>query len=100
MKTANIPIDQAGRIVLPKQIREELAVRPGDTFDVSVNGSSITLTPNRERAGFVRKGKALVFGSPGNQSLTQKAVDEIVQKLRAERDEKNIPALRQGKRNG
>src|SRR5271169_3198716 len=61
MKNLMLPIDQAGRIVLPKHVRQELAVKPGDTFKVSIHGSAVTLTPNKAAGGFLRKGKALVF---------------------------------------
>lgn len=47
MKHDMIPIDQAGRIVLPKNIREELAISPGDLLQISVQGMAVTLTPHK-----------------------------------------------------
>jgi AbrB family looped-hinge helix DNA binding protein len=82
-----VPIDQAGRIVLPKDVRKELAVKPGDTFKVSIHGSSVTLTPNKMAGGFLRKGKALVFATSGDQLLTNEDAARILDKSRNEREE-------------
>jgi len=71
MKDRLVPIDQAGRIVLPKNVRQELAIKPGDVFKLSIDGVAVTLTPNKEKAGFVRRGKALVFSTSGGESLPQ-----------------------------
>ena len=86
MKIKMVPIDHAGRIVLPKGLREELAIKPGDTFKVSIHGSSITLTPNTEESGFVRKGKALVFSGPGDEILNHETLQRILEEERAERE--------------
>lgn len=90
MKETMVPIDQAGRIVLPKGVRQELAIKPGDTLKVSIHGSSVTLTPNKETAGFVRKGKALVFTSAGDELLSDAEVSGILSGFRQERDALNF----------
>src|SRR5277367_1225858 len=93
MKDTLVPIDQAGRIVLPKHVRQELAIKPGDTFKVSIQGVAVTLTPNKESTGFVRKGKALVFSTAGEETLSEEAVNEILESGRAERDSRNVEGL-------
>jgi AbrB family looped-hinge helix DNA binding protein len=40
--------------VLPKEIRQELAIKPGDTFKVSIKGGAVTLTPNKLKPSFFR----------------------------------------------
>ena len=85
MKDVLIPIDQAGRIVLPKNIRQELAIKPGDMFKVSIQGAAVTLTPSKESAGFVRKGKALVFSTSVNDTLSEEAVHAVLEEGRAEK---------------
>ena len=84
MKDVLVPIDQAGRIVLPKIVRQELAIKPGDVFKVSVAGTEVTLTPNKEAAGFVRQGKALVFCTRGAETLRQETVDKLIDLTREE----------------
>jgi AbrB family looped-hinge helix DNA binding protein len=94
MKEMTIPIDQAGRIVLPKDVRQELAIKPGDMLKLSIHGSSVTLTPNREAAGFVRKGHALVFSTSDAGPLNQETVNEILEGSRNERHNHNLAGLR------
>ena len=82
MKELSVPIDPAGRVVLPKPVRDELAIKPGDTLKVTVTGSAVMLTPTRERAGLVRRGKALVFTTKGEGSLSQEVVRDILDSSR------------------
>lgn len=77
MKDVLIPIDKAGRVVLPKNVREELAVNPGDLLKISVQGDQVTLRPNRAVAGFVRRGRALVFSTGETELLNSEAVEAI-----------------------
>ena len=35
-----VTLDKAGRIVLPKLVRDELRLSPGDTLDLSVEGAA------------------------------------------------------------
>ncbi len=100
MKEMTIPIDQAGRIVLPKNVRQELAIKAGDTFKIAIHGSSVTLTPNKETAGLVRKGKALVFASRGNQMLSQEMVARVLDEGRDERHQGNSAGLHSRKLKG
>jgi AbrB family looped-hinge helix DNA binding protein len=77
MKNRHIAIDHAGRVVLPKAIREELAIHPGDLLTVSVQGDRLTLRPNREKAGFIKQGKTLVFSTGGTDLLDNDTVENI-----------------------
>jgi AbrB family looped-hinge helix DNA binding protein len=98
MKERTVPIDQAGRIVLPKDVRQELAIKPGDTLKLSVHGSSVILTPNKEATGFVRKGRALVFSTTGEDTLSQETVNGILEEGRNQRLEQSLQGLRLPKR--
>jgi AbrB family looped-hinge helix DNA binding protein len=100
MKEMTVPIDRAGRIVLPKDVREELAIKPGDTLKVSIHGSSVTLTPNKEAVGFVRKGYALVFSTAGQGGLNQETVNGILAETQDERHDPSLVGLRAPKRRG
>ena len=71
------PIDKAGRVVLPKRVRDELAINPGDRLKISIHGNEVTLRPTRETSGFVKRGRALVFSSGGTDLLDNETVETI-----------------------
>lgn len=93
MKDLLVPIDPAGRIVLPKKVRQDLAIKAGDRFKVSIQGAAVRLTPERESSGFIRKGKALVFSTPGSGTLSTEEVNAL---LDASRDEGIAPGFEAG----
>jgi AbrB family looped-hinge helix DNA binding protein len=98
MKELTAPIDKAGRVVLPKSVREELAIRPGDTLKISIQGLSVTLTPSKEETGFIRKGRALVFATAGDETLSQATADLLLKESRDERDDRIMGRFREIKR--
>jgi AbrB family looped-hinge helix DNA binding protein len=92
MQDVFIPIDKAGRVVLPKDVRDELAIRPGDLLKVSIHGEEVTLRPSKEASGFIRRGQALVFSSAGADLLDH----ETVEAIRATESETRLGRLSQG----
>jgi AbrB family looped-hinge helix DNA binding protein len=42
-----VTVDKAGRMVLPKEVRDELQLAPGDTLDLASDGGLVTLRPPR-----------------------------------------------------
>lgn len=42
-----VTIDKAGRIVLPKPLRDHLRLNPGDTLELAVEGEQVKLSPRR-----------------------------------------------------
>jgi AbrB family looped-hinge helix DNA binding protein len=42
-----LTIDRAGRVVIPKPLRRELRLEPGDALDMETAGEQITLRPVR-----------------------------------------------------
>ncbi|HEY3856864.1 MAG TPA: AbrB/MazE/SpoVT family DNA-binding domain-containing protein [Verrucomicrobiae bacterium] len=84
MKETLVPIDHAGRIVLPKSVRQELAIKAGDTFKVSINGLAVMLTPKNQKSGFIRKGKALVFSSDSGETINNDVVTAVLEQTRDE----------------
>ena len=53
--TGTLTIDKAGRIVLPKPLREELQLEPGDSLEVNIKGEEITLRPIRGNSPLKKK---------------------------------------------
>jgi AbrB family looped-hinge helix DNA binding protein len=93
MKEILVPIDKAGRLVLPKHLREELAIQAGDLLKVGIRGDELTLQPKREKTGFVRKGSALVFSTGGADLLTSGTVETILAEEREARGSFTTAAL-------
>jgi AbrB family looped-hinge helix DNA binding protein len=54
-------IDRFGRIVLPKEVRDDLGLEAGAVIAVEEHGEHILLRPQRGEAGLVRKGSVLVY---------------------------------------
>jgi AbrB family looped-hinge helix DNA binding protein len=60
-----VEIDKAGRIVVPKKLRDALRVRAGDRFVVEEKDDGIFLQPTYEEVRLVRKDGLLVMvGGP------------------------------------
>ncbi len=57
--STRLTIDKAGRVVIPKPLREELHLEPGDALELERAGEQITLRPVR---GTGRSQKSTVSG--------------------------------------
>ncbi len=68
--TAKISIDKAGRVVLPKALRDEMRVEPGDDFLVESKDDLITLRPVRPKALLKKEHGIWVYhGEPSDVSI-------------------------------
>jgi AbrB family looped-hinge helix DNA binding protein len=83
-----IIIDRGGRIVIPKPVREELNLEPGDSLEIESAGEQITLRPVRGTAPLKKEHGVWVFHS--GQSLSATSTDEMLQQIREERDLNNL----------
>lgn len=86
--TAKLTLDKAGRIVLPKPLRQELQLAPGDTLEAETLGDEITLRPVRGNAPLRKKRGVWVYRS--GEPLSEDAVHETLRRVRRERDEENL----------
>jgi AbrB family looped-hinge helix DNA binding protein len=80
-------LDKAGRIVIPKQLRDELQLQPGDALELESQGDQITLRPVRSSSPLVKEHGVWVFRA--GQTLTAAATEEVLQKVRETRDQAN-----------
>jgi AbrB family looped-hinge helix DNA binding protein len=48
--TAKLTLDRAGRVLIPKSLRKELHLGPGDSLHLDSEGDAITLRPVRPKA--------------------------------------------------
>jgi len=92
MNDVLVPIDKAGRVVLPKRIRDELDINAGDRLKVSIHGNEITLCLTREASGFIKRGRALVFSS-GEAGLLD---NNTVETIRVDERENRLDRLAEG----
>jgi AbrB family looped-hinge helix DNA binding protein len=83
-----LTIDKAGRIVLPKPLRDELRLQAGDTLEVESSGEEITLRPARGNAQLRKKHGVWVYRS--GEPLTQAIVEKTARQVREEREAQNL----------
>jgi AbrB family looped-hinge helix DNA binding protein len=85
---SRLTIDKAGRVVIPKPLREELHLEAGDALEMESTGEHITLRPVRGTGPLAKEHGVWVFrvGKP----LAASATDELLQRIREERDLANL----------
>jgi AbrB family looped-hinge helix DNA binding protein len=71
MKAAKVQMDQAGRVVLPKQLRDKLRLQGGDMLSIDVRGGAIELRPMQGAGQLRRVNGVLVFTGSGALSSTE-----------------------------
>jgi AbrB family looped-hinge helix DNA binding protein len=86
--TTQLTIDSAGRIVLPKPIRKELDLGPGDLLEMEKNGERITLRPVRGGVPLAKEKGVWVFRT--GQPLAASATDDLLEQIREQRDQQNL----------
>jgi AbrB family looped-hinge helix DNA binding protein len=79
--TTKLSLDKAGRVLIPKALRDELRLSAGDTLELQSEGENITLCPVRveqlvkkERGVWVYQGEA-----------TSLSVSEVIDREREKR---------------
>lgn len=53
---AKVKVDKAGRMVLPKEVRDELQLAPGDTLDLVSDGAPILAAETDRVLDAIRRG--------------------------------------------
>jgi AbrB family looped-hinge helix DNA binding protein len=82
--TSTLTIDKAGRIVLPKPLRDELQLAAGDSLEVNTKGEEITLRPIRGNSPLRKKHGVWVFQA--GQVLAEDVVNKTVREIRRDRE--------------
>lgn len=77
-----LTMDKAGRIVLPKPVRDQLQLAPGDALDLEIEGDCVLLSPVRAPAGLHKEMGIWVYrsGKPSDASVL-----ELIEATRDER---------------
>jgi len=88
-------LDKAGRVVIPKPLRKELHLEPGDALEMETAGERITLRPVRGTGPLTKEHGVWVFHS--GQPVPASATDGVLEQLREERDATNLGKTNLGK---
>jgi AbrB family looped-hinge helix DNA binding protein len=82
---AILSIDRAGRLVLPKPVRQQLQIEPGESLEMESFDDHIVLRPVRGAGAMRRKRGVWVFstGTPVKASV----VRETIERVRKEREQ-------------
>jgi AbrB family looped-hinge helix DNA binding protein len=83
-----LTIDKAGRIVIPKPLREELHLEAGDALEMESAGEQISLRPVRGTGPLTKEHGVWVIHT--GQPLSASVTDEVLRQIRKERDLANL----------
>jgi AbrB family looped-hinge helix DNA binding protein len=80
-----LTIDKAGRIVLPKPVRDELQLSPGDSLEIESSEDRVVLRPVRGGGRIYKKQGVWVMHS--GAPLSQEVVEKTIRQVRREREQ-------------
>jgi AbrB family looped-hinge helix DNA binding protein len=74
-------IDSAGRVLIPKAVRDELRLAPGDRLDLEFEGDRVVLRPARSGTPIRKENGVWVFrtGRGISSAETEKALHDLRQ---------------------
>ena len=80
-------MDSAGRLVIPKKIREEAGLKPGVVLDVSCRDGQIQIQPATVHLRFLRRGRFVVAlpKKCHREAFTAETVETTLNAMREER---------------
>jgi AbrB family looped-hinge helix DNA binding protein len=79
-----VTLDKAGRVVIPKTLRDEMHLSPGDSLELESEGQSVTLRPVRSASPLRKERGVWVFH--GTRKISAAITDEVLRDIRAQRD--------------
>jgi len=82
-----VVIDRAGRVVIPKPLRDELRLEAGDTLELESEGERVTLRPVRSSAPLRKERGVWVFGT--GEPLSAAETNAATKEIRATRDRRH-----------
>jgi AbrB family looped-hinge helix DNA binding protein len=90
--STTVTLDKAGRVVIPKAVRDELHLEPGDTLELESEGERVMLRPVRASSPLRKEHGVWVFRT--GRKLSAAATEEAVRAGREQRDRVNRGAGR------
>lgn len=85
---AKLTLDKAGRIVLPKPVRDELNLTAGDTLELETSDGDITLHPVRATTPLHKERGVWVIRT--GDDLPDSVVDDTLRQIREERERRAL----------
>lgn len=85
---ATLTVDKAGRVVLPKPVRDKLQLHAGDSLEIESSNGEIVLRPVRGTAQMRLRDGIWVFRT--GQPVSAASVNETISQGRDERSESAI----------
>jgi AbrB family looped-hinge helix DNA binding protein len=82
--TTTLTLDKAGRVVLPKPVRDEMQLRAGDSLELESFEDRIVLRPRRGGVGLHKKQGIWVFST--EEPISAEATDKVMREIRNERE--------------
>ncbi|HVA64343.1 MAG TPA: AbrB/MazE/SpoVT family DNA-binding domain-containing protein [Terriglobales bacterium] len=83
---SHVTIDRAGRIVVPKPVREALGLSADAVLDIELQGEELKLRPRRA-SGRLRKKQGIwvLAATPGGRGLSAAEYQQAIDRVREER---------------
>lgn len=81
MMTAKLTLDRAGRVLIPKTLRQKLNLGPGDALQLDSEGEKITLRPLRPKALLKKERGVWVYQG----GATQMSIPDVIDREREKR---------------
>lgn len=86
-----VTMDRAGRIVIPKEIRDRAGLAAGSPLTIRENSGRVEIEPEHLETELVRTKSGLLVVKPLRETppATVESVRQSIEQLRRERDERN-----------
>lgn len=85
--SVKVTVDRAGRVVIPKSLRDELHLAAGDTLELTLRGEEVTMRPQRPSPPLQRERGVWVYRT--GKTVTAPDVRSAIERTRDERDRRN-----------
>src|SRR6266542_3410939 len=83
-----VTLDGAGRVVIPKTLRNALRLQPGDTLELESEGDRVILRPVRSSTPLRKERGIWVFRA--GRKLPTADIDRVLRDIRSRRDHNNL----------